>query len=191
MLGALMYLLCHYDTGRASGVHKARESREGWRLGLSGGSHTQLSSKRPEFASRVKPYVTSLFQNLTTWFLCLTLTNVLFPVSHVLRLCGRKALTLKGMCHMSISWDLTALDENDLGLSQRGSYSCTHKSNRWNLRTSLKVQETAAVEMMIKTSQKTWPDYLKPKVRENCVCAGLRSVKSLTWMCFIVIFLLC
>lgn len=51
-------------------VYKVTTSQDGRRSGLSGRSHTRLSRPRkPEFPSPLKPNATSLFLNLTMWFL--------------------------------------------------------------------------------------------------------------------------
>lgn len=44
-------------------------------LGLSGGPHTGLSPRRPDFVSHLKPSATSHLLILTTWVFCLNLTK--------------------------------------------------------------------------------------------------------------------
>lgn len=88
-----MYLQCKHIPVNLRRSEQLHTTIEGWRQGLNCGSHTQLSSRRTEFKSRVKSNFTYVFRNLTMYFLCLNLTTVPFHVKHVSeRLCGTKAL---------------------------------------------------------------------------------------------------
>lgn len=68
-------------------LSKSKMCPEAAEVGLSGGSHTKLSLRRLEFASRLKPSIrsffsltASVFPNITTFYLCLNLTKVMYTM---------------------------------------------------------------------------------------------------------------